>query len=131
MLVIVNEVILINVNCPDTETLSPLSPCTCFETTAELVSIHCGGNEKFDLKFMFEELNKILEHGSKHFHSFHLNNTAITELKPNTFSGITFEAIEFLNATQLKIETDAFNGTQNEIQTFYSSNTPLASSSFF
>jgi len=67
-----------------------------------------------------------LEEGKKNFSTFHLNNTAISELPENVFENITFNQIEIKNAYNLScIHTHAFTAMNNNLYYFGISNTPL------
>ena len=61
---------------------------------------------------IFETLGKQLPKTGKHFKEFYLGNAFITELKENTYSDITFNAITIENNSNLKtIHRNAFNTT--------------------
>ena len=61
---------------------------------------------------IFETLEKRLTKSQKHFNSFLLNNTVITELKDNTFKDITFESITIEDCNSLtSIDHNAFYET--------------------
>ena len=61
---------------------------------------------------IFQTLKKNLTKSEKHFKSFRLNNTFITELKENTFKDITFEEITIIRCNNLsKIHLNAFSKT--------------------
>ena len=93
--------------CPKTDLITP---CLCHND-----EIHCGGNKVFNLSNVFERMKNGLAQNAKHFKLFHLNNTAITELKETQFRDITFDEILIESCKQLKtihrnafIETDIF-----------------------
>jgi hypothetical protein len=101
-----------------------INPCRCNAT-----GIYCGGNEKLNLKHIFEYMNQVLPDNEKHFNKFYLNNTAITELEENTFYEITFDEIIIFNSTKLSlINTHAFTTTSLVTKTFQSRLTPLINS---
>ena len=90
--------------CPDS---SLLKPCSCKDD-----NISCGCIEDIDLVNIFQTLSEKLPKDKKHFKEFYLNNTFIIELKENTFSDITFEAITIIFCSNLNtINTNAFNTT--------------------
>ena len=88
-------------NCPLPELIEP---CVCEDS-----GIICGGHSDIDLVNIFQTLEKKLTESVKHFKSFYLNNTFITELKENTFKDITFDriVIEYCNNLNL-ISKDTF-----------------------
>ena len=92
--------------------------------------ISCIGTQIIDLGKLFENLSQNLSQSEKQFYSFHLQNTAITELKDNTFKDITFEAIVITCSHLTKINKNSFNGTGNFTSSFYSYNSPLSSDIF-
>lgn len=109
--------------CPKPEILHP---CKC---DANKLSISCGGDEWFNLKRVFENINKILPEKEKHFEEFFLNNTAITELEENTFFEIKFNEIEIWYASNLtSINTHAFTSTNLVTERFSVSHAPLVNS---
>ena len=84
-----------------------IKPCICTDG-----SITCMGKDFVDLKHIFMNLGKILTKNEKHFKSFELNNTAINELKENTFGEITFDYIFINNCSNLTtIHKNAFTTT--------------------
>ena len=111
--------------CPDSNLLKP---CICFKD-----EIRCGGNEDIDLVKIFQTLEKQLPITGKHFTSFILNNKAVTELKENTFSDITFDYIKIEECSKLKsIDQNAFSKTDlvtKQITIWY--NPSLSSPSIF
>jgi hypothetical protein len=94
-----------------------------------IADINCGGNENIDLKHIFNEMSLNLEEGKKNFSTFHLNNTAISELPENVFENITFNQIEVMDAYNLsRIHTHSFTATNNYSFTFRIHNTPIVNS---
>ena len=90
--------------CPFTS----IHPCVCEKD----LFITCGGNTSIDLVQIFDRMDKSLGKTERHFYSFILNNTAITEIKANTTKGITFERIYIKHCSNLtKIDVDAFSET--------------------
>ncbi len=90
--------------CPAPEILNP---CKC-----DAKGISCGGNDVINLKNIFKSIDQKLNESEKHFKKFYLNNSAITEIEENTLYDITFDEIQIINATKLKlIHTNAFNAT--------------------
>jgi hypothetical protein len=90
--------------CPAPEILNP---CKC-----DAKGISCGGNDVINLKNIFKAIDQKLNESEKHFKKFYLNNTAITEIEENTLYDLTFDEIQIINATKLKlIHTNAFNAT--------------------
>jgi hypothetical protein len=65
-----------------------LKPCTC-----DAKGISCGGNNAFNLKRIFEDIDQKLDKKDKHFKEFYLNKTAIEEIEENTFFEVTFDEI--------------------------------------
>ena len=75
--------------------------------------ILCGGNSAIDLVEIFGKLDNILDKSERSFGMFLLTNTAINEIKENTFKGITFEYIIIYNCDKLtKIHVNAFFGNE-------------------
>ncbi len=61
---------------------------------------------------MFQVLSQTLAPNAKHFNSFKLNNSTMTELEENTFFDITFEEISLVWNKEMKhIHTKAFGST--------------------
>ena len=84
-----------------------INPCIC--SSDQFV---CGGNQNIDLLKIFQTLGKNLTKTGKHFNSFQLSNSFMTELKENTFSDITFDVIYITENSNLKtIHKNAFNTT--------------------
>ncbi|CAG2159623.1 unnamed protein product, partial [Oppiella nova] len=103
---------------------SLLNPCKC-----ENDRILCDGNEDLDLVELFARLNHSLDNDSKHFQTFNLRNKAITELKDNTFQGITFDNIYIQYANSLQfIHRNAFDANYLLTKTLLISNNPVLSS---
>ena len=74
-------------------------------------------------------MSKNLRTSDKHFWKFYLDNTAITELKENTFSDITFDDIFIYQCTNLtKINPNAFNKTRLVTKSLTINNNPVLSS---
>jgi hypothetical protein len=107
-----------NCLCPSPEILHP---CKC-----DAEGISCGGKDWFNLIHVFENINQNLPENEKHFKKFYFNNTAITELEENTFSGITFDEIIINDAINLKsINTHAFDSTNLITKGFFLWNAPV------
>ena len=84
-----------------------ISPCVCKDN-----SISCGGNSSIDLVGIFEKLDNNLNKSDKSFKVFNLTNTAINEIKANTFKRITFDTIDIHGCDNLtKIDVKAFAQT--------------------
>ncbi len=104
--------------CPKPETIHP---CKCDDN-----GIKCGGNDKLNLKQIFESMDQQLADNEKHFNGFFLNNTAITQLDDNTFYDITFDEIRIIKAEKLtSINSHAFTATNFVTKKFITDNTPL------
>jgi Leucine-rich repeat (LRR) protein len=70
------------------------------------------GQQKFNLKQIFKAIDSNLAENEKHFKSFVLANTSITELEENTFYDITFDGILiFWNKDLRLINTKSFGAT--------------------
>ena len=96
-----------------------ISPCVCKEEQSP-EWINCGGNSSIDLIHIFETLKTNLTKSQKHFYGFLLNNTAITELKDNTFRDITFDSIRIESCTNLtKIQWNTFINTDKITRHLY------------
>jgi hypothetical protein len=105
--------------CPKPELLKP---CNCDNEV-----ILCGGNQYYNLKHLFESLSNELTDDKKHFKRFYFNNTAITELKENTFYDLTFDEIYFESASNLTtINTHTFTATNLVTKRFETQYTPIA-----
>jgi hypothetical protein len=92
--------------------------------------ITCGGSQYYNLNHLFEYLSDKLTDDKKHFKKFYFNNTAITELKENTFFDLTFDEIEINWASNLtRINSNAFTTTNLVTKKFITNYTPLTSSS--
>ena len=90
--------------CPENDLIKP---CFCEDN-----SIYCTGNYGFDLENIFNSLSKSLSKPSKYFEKFLLSNTAIKELKENTFKDINFGEIFIGSCDNLSlIDKNAFKGT--------------------
>ena len=95
------------INCP---TSVSYTPCKCDHFYDQIV---CGGTQDIDLVNVFQRLGNSLNKSEKHFTSFWLNNTAITELRENTFKDITFDRIYIGFCNKLKtVQKNTFNGTE-------------------
>ena len=90
--------------CPDS---SLLKPCSCMTD-----EIHCRVSIDIDLVKIFETLGKQLLKKGKHFKKFVLAYVKNTELKENTFSDVTFDAIRiFSNENLRSIHKNTFTKT--------------------
>ena len=99
--------------CPSKELIKP---CVC-EDKEYGKDIRCEGKESLDLVKVFGNLDKTLNETEKQFSVFHSSNTAITELKENTFRDITFDEIFIGCCNKLtKIHENAFNGSEFRIK---------------
>ena len=88
-------------------------------------TITCGGDSEIDLVQIFEKLGNTLNTTQKHFSYFYLKNTAITEIKANTFKDYSFQEIYIMNCNLLKsVHENAFNGTENETRHIEIRNNP-------
>ena len=108
-LVLLVVITLVTVFCVSSGCPAPelIKPCVCKDN-----GIICGGHSEIDIGYIFYNLRNNLTKSEKHFKSFHLNNTFITELKENTFKDITFDEITIENCTNLtKISSNAFTET--------------------
>ncbi len=107
--------------CPNPEVLKP---CLCKNNY-----ILCAGNQTLNLKQIFKNVSQSLAENEKNFNLFDLNNTAITELEENTFSDITFNYVQIMNAKNLKlIHTNAFKSSNSFIHDFGVFNSPIVNS---
>jgi len=100
-------------NCPKPETINP---CTC-ETNRDESEIKCYYIDyDIDLKTIFKNISQELVGKDKHFSSFRVLETRITEIPDNVFADITFDIIKIESTTELtRIHTNAFNGTQHTV----------------
>ena len=122
VLVITTAVYCESSGCPAPELIKP---CVCEDN-----GIICGGHSDIDLVNIFQTLEKNLTKTEKHFKSFYLNNTFITELKENTFKDITFDDVSIKYCENLsKIHTNTFAGTDSVTKVFRLSYNPKLSSS--
>ena len=86
-----------------------IKPCFCIDD-----HFRCGGNTTIDLIKIFESLENNLSESEKHLKSFTLKNTAINELRENTFKDILFDQISLESCKNLtSIHENAFNGTDS------------------
>ncbi len=107
-----------NCLCPSPQVLNP---CKCDE-----FGIMCGGTDAFNLKHVFENIDKNSGENEKHFEQFYLNNTAITEIEENTFFKVTFDEIVIIDAKNLKlINSHAFNSTNMITKVFILNNASI------
>lgn len=105
--------------CPTNQ--SSISPCICKTDT-----IHCGGNENFNLTNIFKTISSDLRENEKHFQGFYFNNTGITEFESNLFNGLKFGIIFIENALSLrKISSNAFESSNNSTKTFFLRYSPV------
>ena len=82
-------------------------PCRCINDT-----IYCSGKSSISLSRIFHLLRSELPDNQKHFRSLLLNNTAISEIRDNTFKDITFDRIDITYCNNLsKIYANAFSTT--------------------
>ena len=111
-------------NCPKPETIEP---CVCY--SVRLPNIICSDIEyDFDLKTIFKNISHELVANVKHFESFKLINTSITEIPDNVFADIIFENIFIdTNPVLTRIHTNAFNGTQDIVLSFSALYSPIVS----
>ena len=94
-ILLTNLVIITTTECPNPQLLNP---CKC-----ENDVIICGGNDIYDLKMVFDSMSLHLSDEKKHFKKLFINNTAITELKRNTFYDLTFDEIQIERASKLTL----------------------------
>ena len=107
--------------CPDS---NQIEPCTC-----DRDQLTCEDNDNLDLVKIFETLGKHLNKSEKHFKDFWIKNKFITELKENTFSDITFDAIYIQSCFELKtIYINAFNTTDSVTTEIFIRSNPLLTS---
>ena len=104
---------------------SLIDPCSCI-----LDQIDCRvTNKDIDLVQIFQTLGKQLPKTGKHFKSFELSNSSITELKENTFSDITFDTIFIHYSPKLRsIHRNAFNGTDQVTKLLTIADNPILTS---
>ena len=113
--------------CPDSNLLKP---CSCGGDNINAY-INCGGHEDIDLVKIFKTLDKQLPRTleGRHFKSFYLYKSFITELKENTFSDITFDSIWIRDCSKLKtIHVNAFNTIDQVTTDIYIEHNPVLTS---
>ena len=98
--------------CPSAEIFAP---CICNKPDVRNFKyLECGGDSFYDLEQVFSNISK--RSSVTNFRAFYITNTAITELKNNTFKDITFDQIFIKGCKNLsKIQKDAFAGTNRNI----------------
>ncbi len=83
-------------------------PCVCVDN-----EISCRGHERCNLTEIFRLFDQKLDENEKHFKSFILDNTTITELDENTFYDITFDEIAIFWNRELRfINSNTFGATR-------------------
>ena len=114
--VLIIDIELIKTECPINHIIKP---CVC-TTYLRRDTIYCGGNNYIDLENIFNNISKHTSKEKKHFYTFQLNNTAINELKENTFKDITFDEILIQDCNNLtKLTENTFQNNNFVTKIFY------------
>ncbi|CAG2118910.1 unnamed protein product [Medioppia subpectinata] len=97
-------------NCPTNVPIGP--PCT-YVDQSTYCDIRCAGNQPFDIKATFSDLNRKLGADKRVFRQLDLSQLdSLTELPANALGGLQFEYIQLYYTRSLtRIHVNAFNGS--------------------
>jgi Leucine-rich repeat (LRR) protein len=114
LILTINVSIILCGVCPtDNSFVKLIQPCFCRDDT-----ISCGGTDQIDLKAIFQNISKNIKSANdKHFYTFYLNNTKITELVQDVFADISFQVIDIETDNLSRIHSKAF--TASNLHTVY------------